>query len=79
MNTATAPARMAVIEITITISTSVTPCTRRASVKRIGRIARAVSIQNDRDTGRAGDRDIDEQRLRGRNGAQAASNVSITA
>src|SRR3989441_5348593 len=46
MNTETAPAMMAVIEITMTISISVTPRSRLCSVHGIGCIARAVAVKN---------------------------------
>src|SRR2546425_6478669 len=46
MNTETAPAMMAVIEMTMTISISVTPRSRLCSGQGIGCITHAVAVKN---------------------------------
>src|SRR6267378_6969375 len=66
MNTETAPAMMAVIEMTMTISISVTPRSRLCSGQGIGCITHAVAVKNHGGVGahRPSHGYRDQQRLR---------------
>src|SRR5437588_10650405 len=70
MNTATPPAMMAVIEITMTISISVTPAWRSRLRQRIGRITHAVAVKNHGGVARPRHGHGDQQAIRRENGAQ---------
>src|SRR5438445_13758683 len=66
MNTETAPAMMAVIAMTMTISISVTPRSRLCSGQGIGCIAHAVAVKDDLGVSarRPGHGHGDQQRIR---------------
>src|SRR5688572_25992933 len=69
MDTATLPAMIAVIEITMTISTKVAPCAARSG-QGVRRIADSVAVQDHGGVRGPDDGNGDEQPIGGGNGAQ---------